>query len=124
MMAPVGPKRGDGMFYADLNLERFSLAGLEALDVCRRLRLPDAATLATDTQGDFVRRTVSEGFARRHAGYQSNNCLNFHIDLGLLVPGDVTVTHRGFVAIAREMSEERFHELCAAARVGRPFCCG
>lgn len=110
------------MFRADLNLDPVALSGLTALDERRRLRLADAATLSTHHRGDYLRRPVSEGFARAHAAsYADALILNFHVAAALLTPDDVRLNDKDQLVINPEMSDARFTELCRLGRVGDAF---
>lgn len=101
------------MFRIDLAIaDAATLVGLQALDECRRLGLPDNSILYVCDKRTSVWFTVTEQFARKHFPYCVRE-MSTEVPLGALTRDDV-VLDKDILKINEEMSNERAMELFAA----------
>lgn len=95
-------KSDDKLFTVVLGLAHIALFGLEALDTCRRLGLPDATKLETDT---FMVREieVSETIARAYEPlFRKNRIAYCVVELSSLTNGMAQLTEQSKVMLKKD----------------------
>lgn len=107
------------MFAIRIDLVEYRVSGLDALDLRRRLKLPDSSD-ATFRDVRLARCEVSEGFARAHFPRDSRQ-VDRDVTVGLLIPGDCVESGPGSQRcmatdiVLAELTPARIMELWLAA---------
>lgn len=102
------------MFTITIHLKDFVRHGLEALDIRRRLKLPDDSVIVVNSGP--IKTTVSEAFARARFPSKNQTEVGQYINFDHLTPEDVQLDSNGRVELRPDMPTTRVQELWLSAR--------